>query len=338
MSSYNRVYVGGWKKFCEDYGVTRKEPVEDFSWMGEIIQTVEASGRPGVKELWNPATIAFLQGTFPSKWSSSGELATFGTKSDQMYYEDCRDALAKVEGGKEYLKNYVAPKKDASGCFNDPIGKQIQLDHGHSGASYTGMLWSYKELLNDWDSWVLAYKERVVFPYYLDVQVAPAFIWQMLRDSEFILNGQSPLFDKTEEDVFKRAKSFGLENTMQEIHDICKQIYEENLKRTLIAAEKEKESEHISLMEALAFKARCPIRWFDTQFGSDIFPANPSEITKRALDEMELAYPGYKEHIENVTTALRTFYLNNDRWSEEGKAFVASHMKRYNVSPLKTPE
>lgn len=318
MSTSQRVYVGGWKKFCEDCGVTRKESMEDFSWMGT--QTIGKIG------------------TFSCKWSSTPEPATFGSKSDQMYYEDCRDALAKVDGGKEYLKNYVASKKYGHYSFEDPIGKQIILHGGHSGASYNGMLWSYKALLNDWDSWVLAYKERIAFPYYLDVQVAPAFIWQMLRDSEFILNGQTPLFDKTEEDVLKTAKSFGLENTMQEIHDICKQIYEENLKRTLIAAEKEKESEHISLMEALAFKARCPIRWFDTQFGSDIFPANPSQITKRALDEMELAYPGYKEHIENVTTALGRFYLNNERWSEEGKVFVASHMKRFNVSTLSSAE
>lgn len=90
----------------------KKEPVEDFSWMGRA---------PSECHKWH--------------W----------TLNDAADYEDCRAALDRVEGGRERLKTYVA--KEDSMNFRDPIGEQIVLGPHHSGASYDALLWSYKSCL-----------------------------------------------------------------------------------------------------------------------------------------------------------------------------------------------
>ena len=74
MSTPTKIYAGGWAGFREESGATRKESPEDFSWMGEQV----------------------ILGAVTTRY--------FSSKSDRMYYEDCRDALERVEGAKNWLR------------------------------------------------------------------------------------------------------------------------------------------------------------------------------------------------------------------------------------------
>jgi hypothetical protein len=278
--SAKKIYIGGWKQFREDCGATRKENMEDFSWMG--VQTI---------------------GSCMKLFSSQPCPATFGDDSSRKYYEDCRDVLAGIEGAKEWLKNYVKPEEGDS--FDDEIGKQIKLDSGHSGASYYCMLWSYKYLLNNWDDWVLKQKERDAMTHYRDMSLEPYVYVHLILDTQELLKGVAPSIYKTKEGVFERAAAIGLEEkTIQEIHDICLVIMKDNEE---ICAKEEaelKERKHQELIGALVFKYKHPIRWFDTAHGSTIIPTNPSYITERAYLEMETKYPGYRSHIQEISKSL----------------------------------
>ena len=274
--SEKKIYIGGWKQFREDCGATRKEDMEDFSWMGA--QTI---------------------GTCMNLWSSEPRPATFGDDSSRTYYEDCRDALAGIEGAKEWLKNYVKPEEGLS--FDDEIGNQIKLGNGHSGASYYSMLWSYKYLLNNWDDWVLKQKERDAMDQYRHMSLEPYVFVHLVLDTQELLKGVAPSIYKTKEGVLERASAIGLEGkSIQEIHDICLVIMKDNEEIRAKEEAEFKERRHHDLIEALVFKYKHPIRWFDTAHGSTIFPINPSYITERAYVEMEAKYPGYRSHIEAI--------------------------------------
>jgi hypothetical protein len=279
--SDKKVYIGGWKQFREDCGATRKEAMEDFSWMG--VQTI---------------------GTCMNLWSSEPRPATFGDHSNRIYYEDCRDALAKIEGAKEWLKNYVKPEKGDS--FDDAIGNQIHLHSGHSGCSYYSILWSYKYLLNNWDDWVLKQKERDAMTHYRRMRVEPYAIAHLVGDAEKILKGVPPSsVYNSQEHILRRADAIGLEGkSIQEIHDICLQIMEENEEIRAKEEAEQNERQHQDLIGGLVFKYEHPSRWFDTVRGSTLFPVDPSYITQRAYVEMEAKYPGYRSHIQDISRTL----------------------------------
>jgi hypothetical protein len=279
--SEKKVYIGGWKQFREDCGATRKEAMEDFSWMG--VQTI---------------------GTCMNLWSSEPRPATFGDDSNRTYYEDCRDALARIEGAKEWLKNYVKPEKGDS--FDDAIGNQIRLHSGHSGCSYYSILWSYKYLLNNWDDWVLKQKERDAMTHYRHMRVDPYKIAHLVGDIDQILKGVPPSsVYNSQEHILRRADAIGLEGkSIQEIHDICLQIMEENEKIRAKEEAEQNERQHQDLIGGLVFKYENPSRWFDTVRGSTLFPVDPSYITQRAYVEMEAKYPGYRSHIQDISRTL----------------------------------
>jgi len=279
--SEKKVYIGGWKQFREDYGATRKEEMEDFSWMG--VQTI---------------------GICMNLWSSEPRPATFGDDSNRIYYEDCRDALARIEGAKEWLKDYVKPEKGDS--FDDAIGNQIHLHSGHSGCSYYSILWSYKYLLNNWDDWVLKQKERDAMTHYRRMRVEPYAIAHLVGDIDQILKGVPPsCVYKSQEHILRRADAIGLEGkSIQEIHDICLQIMEENKEIRAKEEAEQNERQHQDLIGGLVFKYQNPSRWFDTVRGSTLFPVDPSYITQRAYVEMEAKYPGYRSHIQDISRTL----------------------------------
>ena len=279
--SEKKVYIGGWKQFREDCGATRKEAMEDFSWMG--VQTI---------------------GTCMNLWSSEPRPATFGDDSNRIYYEDCRDALARIEGAKEWLKDYVKPEKRDS--FDDAIGNQIHLHSGHSGCSYYSILWSYKYLLNNWDDWVLKQKERDAMTHYRRMRVEPYAIAHLVGDAEKILKGVPPSsVYNSQEHILRRADAIGLEGkSIQEIHDICLQIMEENEEIRAKEEAEQNERQHQDLIGGLVFKYENPSRWFDTVRGSTLFPVDPSYITQRAYVEMEAKYPGYRSHIQDISRTL----------------------------------
>jgi len=289
-----RIYIGGLEQFYQDSGANRSEPLETFEWMGtqQILNlndqwTKDANGDPCP--------------------------ATFGTKSDRHYYENCRDAIAKVEGAREYLKNYTTPP--GARPFDDEIGKQFQLSNRHSGGSWSGILWSYRQILNDWDGWVLAYKRDNAKAIYLEVfprSMVVDFYHEiknfMNKDGTQNMNYHFATRENIQR-IINKAATYGLYNkTLVEIYAITKQVYEENL----VIIQKEhsawEEEEHQSLMECLEFHFEHPVRWLDTPHGSHLKPISPKYITERAMEEMEKLHPGYQSHIEGVKSACVFFY------------------------------
>jgi hypothetical protein len=279
MSSSAKIYVGGWARFREESGATRKEAPEDFSWMGE--QDIVGA-------------------TVPRKFSS---------KSNRLYFEDCRAALEKVEGSKEWLKAYVGVE-EGSGEFNfrDKIGKQILLHEGHSGSSWCGIMWSYKALLNDWDGWVLANKEHDALWQYKGIQ-APDFVFSRLRgDTGALFAGKSGgNWGPTEEGVKNFAAQWGFQGTLEEIGDMAVAIYLENEERNERERMRRAEEQHRDLVEGVKFKYQHPVRWFDTLSGSNILPRTPHEVTGRAIQEMQEKHPEYKQHLQRVSAAMAEF-------------------------------
>ena len=279
-----KIYVGGWARFREESGVTKNEPVEDFSWMGGAVG----------------------------------------------YYEDCRDALNRVEGAREYLKTYVGVGDEDGFDFQDPIGQQIRLDSGHSGSSYTGILWSYKSLLNDWDGWVQMQKERTAFEKYTRLQVRSSVIVNLYTMFKALAEGTYPV-DETK--LLEIVSSYGLRGTSQEIYPILTHLYTEHMARIALQAEEEDRREHVSLISGLKWKYKNPSRWFDTPWGSTISPATPNSITEEAYEEMEQLYPGYRQHIEQVKGALGSFQLPEgvSRYSYAGEAYTSDFLSRFGI-------
>lgn len=118
MQQY-RITPGGWPAFSEERGVNKKEVPETFDWL------------PGIE-------------------------TSFYGKSDRYYLEDCRDALERVEGAKEWLKANDVDIDSESADIYWKIAAEMTQDH--SGASGSTTLRAYKELMADWDGWVYMQK------------------------------------------------------------------------------------------------------------------------------------------------------------------------------------
>ena len=247
-------------------------------------------------------------------------------------YEDCREALNRVEGAKEYLKNYVAVEEGTGFNFDDPIGNQIKLGDHHSGASYYSMLWVYKRLLNDWDGWVLAQKERVAYEEYQKVQVRPDIITHLYYTCTEFLNGNTG-GAALESELLAKAATVGLEGSIQDVYNVVAPLFAEHVARMELQSLQRKRRAHVDLIGGLKWKYKHPSRWFDTPWGSTIAPTTPQYITPDAFAEMEQLYPGYKEHIQHVERALSFFQLpaGITRYSPEGNKFTEDVMRRFQV-------
>ena len=282
MSQPKQIYIGGWARFREECGATKKEPFEDFSWMGSPILGTDAVYAPFMR----------------------------------TDYEDCRDAVARVEGAKEYIKTY----KEKEGLnFQDPIGQQIQLHGGHSGSSATCLLWAYKMLLNDWDGWVLQVKEQCAYKAYEQLQAQFSVIHWIVRMSKNAGVIQSLL------------EEHGLGGlTVEEGVAIVTHIYDEFIARQ---RENQKQQEAYELREAvssLEFKYKHPMRWFDTREGSSIGLRRVNDIREPAMAEMTRRHPDYPAHIEFIKDVMPQIRLpyGISPYGREADAFRGGILKR----------
>jgi len=290
------IYIGGWARFREECAVTKKEAFEDFSWMARQESTFNGL-----------------------RW----------TINDPSDFEDCRDALKRVEGGTEYLKNYVPLEEDEGINFNDPIGNQIQLGSHHSGCSYYSMLWTYRALLNDWDGWVLAQKERGAFEAYQKIQVKPEVISSLYHSAKRFLDGNRPPFPVVESELLENAAQWGLNGGIEEIYSILSHLFAEHMAHLALRAQQQKKRAHNDLIGGLKFKYKHPMRWFDTPWGSSISPTTPQYITEEAYEEMEAKYPGYRAHIQKVKAAMGQFSLPEGvtRYSKAGEQYTDTFLR-----------
>ena len=102
---------------------------------------------------------------------------------EQYYYNDCHDALNKVDGAREWLKAYTCDKEEYSQSFYCEMASNIgsQMTGGHTNASFIAIMWSYKSALNNWDAWVYETKNRVALADYKTQQVSLYTLKELLK-------------------------------------------------------------------------------------------------------------------------------------------------------------
>ena len=259
-----KIIVGGWPAFAEQNGVHKKEPMETFDWI-------------------------------PSE-------------SDKFYYNDLRAALDKVEGSREWLKTYEYDEERDTYPFNSEIGCQLimAMSDKHSGSSGSAMLLNYTMALKNWDSFVLRVKEFHGRREFKQQQIPYDAVNRILSEcDEWLAGGRFGLdAEKVENNIFATCAMYGYAGSVPEIKEVLRQIQMDYDKSRAEEKDKYEEDMHKELMSSIKFLYKNPIRWFDTVNGCYLHPGHPTKITKRAMDEMEVRIPGYKEHIKNVLIAM----------------------------------
>jgi len=226
-----------------------------------------------------------------------------------FYYTDLKAALEKVDGAKEWLKNYTKKNRNEY-SFSEPIADQIMklTTVGHSGASGTGLLWDYQSALKDWDTWVFKKKRYAARETYKKAQID---LWTV---DSLLCRCDTWLQQDGREDALKLlCEKFeypfttvsNLKRVLMPIKADWEMIHKEETK----VYEEKKHQELIGCIELLY---EHPSRWFDSPQGCGLHPGHPSRITQRAMDEMETKHPGYKNHIDAVLRAMPVF-----PWSRE---------------------
>jgi hypothetical protein len=245
--------------------------------------------------------------------------------SDRTAYEDCRQALDQVEGSREWLKTYTSKRNQLPfRCeFGGKIGSLMTM--AHSGASFTTLLWFYKNALNNWDEWVRSTKKYNARKAYKEHQIDYGTVTELLYLCEIwagnnsatvgerykILGGTKEM--SVESLLYQKCTVLGLVKKIPETTEILKGIKRDWDEITQEENRLEEEDRHHSLIGSLEFLYEHPSRWFDTYTGCSLRPGSPQNITLRAMDEMEEKYPGYKNHISKVKTGIATFNARNIR-------------------------
>jgi hypothetical protein len=260
------------------------------------------------------------------------------SEEDKMYYNDMRAALDKVEGSRDFVKNYVYVKGTLP--FGGTIGNALAnaSSVGHSGASASSILWSYQNALKDWDNFVFKTKEYKGLREYKSLQVP---IWQvenLLMDCHaWIVDSDWHPADaaELEKTIKLECAKLCLTGTVREIKAILTEILEDLNAIELNENIKKNERQHTELLESLEFLYENPIRWFDTPSGCTLSPRHPTYITEKAMTDMEKKTPGYKKHIENVLVAMgsprKPSYTDHGIFSVKGTEMWNAFLKEQKV-------
>jgi len=194
-------------------------------------------------------------------------------------YNAFRDGLNTIPGSREWLKDYTCP--DGESPFVNPMGHRIMPVVGswHSGSSCVQMGWRYKNLLNDWDAFVLRNKTAVGKALYKSKQMPMGeVLTRHLKDPS----------DK-----------------------MLAEIYEEYCADNLAKIEADEKERFEDCIVALEHHLKFPSRWFDNATGSSLI-GNPRYITEETFKVMEVAHPGYRAHIQRVIN------LQDKAWLRDG--------------------
>jgi hypothetical protein len=212
------------------------------------------------------------------------------SKEDFSWHEHCkefenvRQALDKVEGSREWLKNF-------KGSFYDEEAEElishIDLSY-HSGASLSTILRMYQFVLRDWDGWVLAQKMRVLQDQYNAKQVPWGEVKSVLH-----WNGMAEFKAKYSLEINDEE----LLSQLGQINTEYKAAYEAECQRY----EDERNADRIRVLE---HHYEHPWRWLDSANGSAL-AGHPSSIEAKHLAEMEKRHPGYQEHLMVIIKQLR---------------------------------
>jgi hypothetical protein len=215
--------------------------------------------------------------------------------NDRRDYEMFRDALDRIPGSREYLKDYERPEKGLS--FFDPMGNKIMCAAGghHSGASAAGLGWSYKLLLNDWDGWVKNVKLNQAKRQYKDAQIERPSTWQFAN---------SMTEEGKKKGIDALRSEFNLSYSDEEIALMVRELiteWNENSRLQILEEEEDRFNDRILVLE---HHHKYPQRWDDCgegQLKSHLF-GSIHGITEAMFVAMEKKHPDYRAHIRNIIT------------------------------------
>lgn len=251
-------------------------------------------------------------------------------------YKDLKAAIEKVDGAKEWLKAYVKKKKEYS--FSCAMANQIiqLVTVGHSGASGTMLMWDYKRLLNDWDGWVYQKKRYIALEAYKRTQVDLLTVHELLWQCNYCLTQGTGASDYAATEARLISECGRLQYSFTTMSDLINTLAPIKADFEAFRKEEDKENEereHSALIGCIEFLYEHPSRWFDTRDGCNLMPGHPSNITPRALDEMNAKYPGYRHHIALVLIVMQTFPWTSEfmqlDWAEKNadiRRFMEIHM------------
>lgn len=238
------------------------------------------------------------------------DFSFLSTESTRVDYEMFRKALDKIPGSREYLKNYVCPENERTFC--DSIGNQLMMNAGdhHSGSSVRGLAWTYKQILNDWDGWVLNTKMFLAKKMYAAKQLTREDTWgydhavckknslsKIYKDDANMLQ---ELDNAISNAVQLLREKFYLIQTDEEICELMDSLIDEftmNSRNDVIEREM---NEFDAKIELLEHHYKYPTRWDD--YGSGMLKSalfgSIYGITESMYAEMERRHPGYRKTIQ----------------------------------------
>lgn len=207
----------------------------------------------------------------------------FSWHEHRKEFENVRQALDKVKGSREWLKDF-------KGTFYDEEAAEL-LSHMdlsyHSGSSLNIVLRMYQLLLGDWDAWVLAQKTRVLQDEYKAKQIPWGEVKNVLH------------WNGIEEFKAKYSLEINNEELLSQLGQInteYKAAYDAEVKRY----EDERNEGRLNVLE---HHYEHPSRWFDSANGSGL-AGHPSNIEAKHIAEMEKRHPGYQEHLMGIIKRL----------------------------------
>jgi hypothetical protein len=227
--------------------------------------------------------------------------------NDSQEYEMFRKALDEIPGSRDYLKNYVYKENS----FSDPIGSQLMTKAGehHSGSSVRALAWTYKQILNDWDGWVLTKKIYYSKKLYEKRQLSREDTWEYDRavckknSHSSVYRGHSKnlqeLDDAIQVAIENLRTKFSLIYTNAEICQLMDDLineFEINSRKEMYERDKREFDDKIELLE---HHYEHPTRWEDYGKGmlkSSLF-GSIYGITEPMYAVMETRHPGYRQHI-----------------------------------------
>jgi hypothetical protein len=216
----------------------------------------------------------------------------FSWHEHRKEFENVSQALDKVKGGREWLKDF-------KGSFHDEeaaeLLRHMDLSY-HSGASLNVVLRMYQFVLRDWDGWVLAQKTRALQDEYNAKQVS----WSVVKS---VLHWKGVFSDYSENELVTFKAKYKVEmdddqllSQLGQINTEYKAAYDAECQRY----EDERNKERLDVLE---HHYEHPSRWFDSLGGSGL-AGHPSNIEAKHIAEMEKRHPGYQEHLMGIIKRL----------------------------------
>ena len=230
--------------------------------------------------------------TVPLKPEPFENFEFIANESDRADYIIAREALYKIPGSHEYLKNYTFDE-NTKFHFADPTGSHIlaKLGPHHSGASSTRLALNYSYLLNHWDNFVQDLKVAQLKAFYDATQLTESTLQQ------YGAAYNQPL--KAYEIATAIKHKYGLAYTVDMVIIMLDDLIQEYKNDYSAKISADLKQLFDMKVDVLKHHYEYPNRWNDGRHGSSLF-GSPMLISEEMICAVEQKYPDYRTHIKAI--------------------------------------